>query len=120
LRRPGGEVEVVPVHNGRLLGYPGVAPALSDTRFNLQPGATLILYTDGFTEAQSPDGQTLFGVEQLSKTLGGERTGLTLEKCGEELRAAVERFTGTSELQDDVTLFLLRHQPRTEKPRDQG
>jgi pSer/pThr/pTyr-binding forkhead associated (FHA) protein len=66
LRRPGGEVEVVPVHNGRLLGYPGVAPALSDTRFNLQPGATLILYTDGFTEAQSPDGQTLFGVEQLS------------------------------------------------------
>jgi sigma-B regulation protein RsbU (phosphoserine phosphatase) len=108
LRRADGRVVEVPLRNGRLLGYAAGEVGLSDTLLTLAPGETLLLYTDGFTEAPSPDTTTMFGVERLAEVLGGERTALPLERCGEELRAAVERFTGSSELRDDLTLLMLR------------
>jgi len=108
LRRADGRVEEVPVRNGRLLGYVAGNVGLSDTTLTLAPGETLALYTDGFTEARSPDGVTMFGGARLAEALGGTRTELPLERCAEELKAAVERFTGTAELQDDLTLLMLR------------
>jgi serine phosphatase RsbU (regulator of sigma subunit) len=98
----------VAVRNGRLLGYVPGGVGLSDTALTLAPGETLVLYTDGFTEAHAPDGVTMFGTARLAEALGGARTELPLERCAEELRAAVERFTGTAELQDDLTLLMLR------------
>ena len=50
----------------------------------------------------------MFGVERLCEVLGGPRTALPLEECADEATAAVQRFTGQTELQDDQTLFLLR------------
>jgi serine phosphatase RsbU (regulator of sigma subunit) len=108
LRRADGRVEEVPVRNGRLLGYVPGNVGLTDTTLTLAPGETLALYTDGFTEAHAPDGATMFGTARLAEALGGARTELPLERCAEELKAAVERFTGTAELQDDLTLLMLR------------
>jgi serine phosphatase RsbU (regulator of sigma subunit) len=108
LRRASGRVEGAPVRNGRLLGYPGGDLRLTDARFTLAPGDTLALYTDGFTEAQSPDGEAMFGVERLGEAFGGERTALPLERCAEEMRAAVQRFAGGADLKDDLTVLLLR------------
>jgi serine phosphatase RsbU (regulator of sigma subunit) len=51
---------------------------------------------------------TMFGTGRLAEALGGGRTALPLERCAEELKGAVERFTGTAELQDDQTLLMLR------------
>jgi sigma-B regulation protein RsbU (phosphoserine phosphatase) len=81
---------------------------LADTRLSLTTGDTLILYTDGFTEARAPDGQTPFGAARLRQEFGGSRTQLPLEICAEHARAAVEAFTGSADLQDDLTLLLLR------------
>ena len=108
LRRAQGGVEVVPVRNGRLLGYPDLPPGLSDATFQLDPGDTMVLYTDGFTEAQAPDGETMFGLERLCQALGGERADLDLEQCAQCLKDDVDRFTGIPDLQDDLTLLLLR------------
>jgi serine phosphatase RsbU (regulator of sigma subunit) len=108
LRRADGRVEEVPLRNGRLLGYAPGDVGLSDTALALAPGETLVVYTDGFTEARQPDGVTMFGVGRLAEALGGERTALPLDRCAEELRAEVERFTGSKELQDDLTLLMLR------------
>ncbi len=108
LRRPDGRVDEVAVRNGRLLGYAPGDIGLSDATLTLAPGETLVIYTDGFTEAHAPDGATMFGAARLAEQLGGARTALPLERCAEELRAAVERFTGTAELQDDLTVLLLR------------
>src|SRR5207248_170946 len=47
LRRANGTVDVVELRTGRLLGYPGEDLGLTDIRFRLEPGETLILYTDG-------------------------------------------------------------------------
>ncbi len=107
LRRRDGRVEEVPLPPGLLLGSVS-EPRIGDTRLSLEPGETLILYSDGFTEAFAPDRKEMFGRERLCEVLGGARTSLSLEACAEEASAAVQRFTGQSELQDDQTLFLLR------------
>jgi serine phosphatase RsbU (regulator of sigma subunit)/pSer/pThr/pTyr-binding forkhead associated (FHA) protein len=108
LRRGNGMIENVKMQTGRMLGFEGMTLGLSDTRFPLQPGDTLILYTDGFTEARAPDGEVMFGLDRFRNTLGGAGARLSLEACAEDARNAIEDFTGSSELQDDLTLFLLR------------
>jgi serine phosphatase RsbU (regulator of sigma subunit) len=50
----------------------------------------------------------MFGLERLCDVLGGPRTSMPLERCAAEASAAVQKFTGDSELQDDQTLLLLR------------
>jgi sigma-B regulation protein RsbU (phosphoserine phosphatase) len=107
LRRRDGRVEEVPVAPGMLLGSV-VEPHIRDTSLSLERGETLILYTDGFTEAFAPDRKEMFGKERLCEVLGGPRTSLSLEACADEVSAAVQHFTGQTELQDDQTLFLLR------------
>jgi sigma-B regulation protein RsbU (phosphoserine phosphatase) len=107
LRRRDGRVEEVAVAPGMLLGSV-VEPHIRDTSLSLERGETLILYTDGFTEAFAPDRKEMFGKERLCEVLGGPRTSLSLEACADEVSAAVQRFTGQTELQDDQTLFLLR------------
>jgi serine phosphatase RsbU (regulator of sigma subunit) len=101
-------VEEVAVPSGGLLGYQDTAVHLTDTRLTLNPGDTLVLYTDGFIEARSPDDHELFGVERLRDALGGPGTCFTLPECAERAKAAVHEFTGKPELQDDLTLLLLR------------
>jgi sigma-B regulation protein RsbU (phosphoserine phosphatase) len=108
LRRAGGVVEPVTAQRSIFLGSSAVDVNVADTRLVLQPGETLIGYTDGFTEAFGPDGKTMFGVERLCEALGGPRTSLPLADCAAEAGAAVQRFTGRDDLQDDQTLLLLR------------
>ena len=108
LRRADGRVVEVPLRPGVMLGCSALELNVSDTHLTLRPGETLILYTDGFTEAFAPDGKTMFGLDRLCEVLGGEHLALSLQACATEASAAVQRFTGQSELQDDQTLFLLR------------
>jgi sigma-B regulation protein RsbU (phosphoserine phosphatase) len=107
LRRANGEVEVVPIKPGLLLGSAPVPLRISDTRIDLRPSETLILYTDGYVEA-TPDEKTEFGVDRLREALGGPRTAIPLEQAALETSAAVRRFAGQEELQDDQTMLLLR------------
>lgn len=108
LRRADGTVESLPLQPSQFLGCTILKPVYVDTRLTLAAGETLILYTDGFTEAFASDGVTQFGLERLCQILGGARTSLPLARCAEEASAALQRFTGKPELQDDQTLFLLR------------
>lgn len=114
LMRRAGQAAIVPLKNGRLLGVEvGGDLGLTDLRLTLEPGEMLLLYSDGFTEALAADGKTAFGQERLQEAVADLRTELSLETCAEQVRAAVERFTGTSDLQDDRTLLLLRRGGRT-------
>jgi phosphoserine phosphatase RsbU/P len=108
IRRTSGRVEPLTLASGILLGSPLLKPVVADSSFTLAPGETLILYTDGFTEAFAPDNKTMFGLERLCKILGGPRAAMSLERCAEEASAAVLAFSGRTELQDDQSLFLLR------------
>lgn len=108
VRRTNGVVEEVPLPSGRPLGFLLGKASHSDVRFTLQPGETLILYTDGFTEARSAIGKTMFDLDRFREALGGARGKIPLKACADSVRATVERFMGSNELQDDLTLFLLR------------
>ena len=108
VRRADGRVEVVAMKPGFIIGSAPVPVRLTDTRVELAPGDTLVLYTDGYLEATAPDGTTEFGLDRLCDTLGGARAGLMLEACAAEAAAAIRRYTGGEELQDDQTLVLLR------------
>ena len=67
LVRPGGLVEEVG-SSGRVLGVFDDAE-LRDTSLRLMPGEALVLYTDGVTEARSPEGD-FFGEDRLCRLLG--------------------------------------------------
>ena len=107
-RNAAGVIATVAMRSSYMLGSPILDPTFEDTRLTLASKETLILYTDGFTEARAPVGDSLFGEERLSEVLGGARTALSLVECAAEASAAVRRFTGQDELQDDQTLLLLR------------
>ena len=84
----------------------------------VEPGDTLLLYTDGVTEARDAD-DVEFGEERLESLLAG------LERCSaeegiEEIRQAVLRFADAGELLDDMTLLLLRIPPALESPRPEA
>ena len=72
----------------------------------LEPGDTLVLYTDGVTDAMSPDEEP-FGEERLREALVGA-PHLRLEIVRERLLERVLRHTAGAPLSDDLTLLLLR------------
>jgi serine phosphatase RsbU (regulator of sigma subunit) len=107
LCRPDGRVEDVTLPQGRLLGYSVGAFRLTDARLTLAPGDTLAFFSDGFTEAFAPDGDSMFEVEGLRAALK-LCAGLPLAECADRARDAVRQFTNSRDVQDDQTLLLLR------------
>jgi hypothetical protein len=75
-------------------------------RQQLQPGDQVLLYTDGVTEARSPDGR-FFGLDRLVDMLGRHAAGglpppEMMRRCVRSLLAFQQ-----DELLDDVTLLLV-------------
>src|SRR5262249_13302404 len=103
-----GTVEVVNIKPCMMLGAAALPLRVVDTKLTLNPGDTVILYSDGYHEATAPDGKTQFGIEGLRDAVGEPRTALPLEEGAAEVTAQVRQFTGGEELQDDQTMLLLR------------
>jgi len=69
----------------------------------LQPGETLVLITDGVTEAQNARGE-LFGREGSLQVSGNSACEIT-----EGIRTQVRLFEGGSEATDDLTIMAVRY-----------
>jgi len=109
LQRRDGSIAEVAMSTGRLLGVGEGDLELADTRLELAPGDTLILYTDGITEAPAQGEGQMFGLDRLTQVLALARSKkATLEACAERMRQAVELYVGSATLYDDLTLLLLR------------
>jgi len=74
----------------------------------LASGDTLVLYTDGVTEAESPEGQE-FGESRLAETLRAQRN-LPVDSLLETIVATVQKFSGREQA-DDITLVVARRRP---------
>jgi len=72
----------------------------------LAAGDTLVLYTDGVTEAADAEGRE-FGESHLLDTLESH-AHLQVGPLLQALVAAVQQFSGGSEQQDDITLVIAR------------
>jgi len=102
LRRAEGRVErLLPRGLGIGLSAHQFAGTVEQVEGRLEPGESLILYTDGLTEAQSPD-DSLFGEAHLAEVLQAEGDPRTL------ILAAVEAFIQGRPLEDDLTLLILQ------------
>ena len=73
----------------------------------LDPGATLVLYTDGATDARNPAGD-LFGSARLERAVasagGGSASGVL-----DIIAAAVARFAAGAAPEDDLTLLAIKY-----------
>src|SRR5579863_8528820 len=74
----------------------------------LEPGDTLVLFSDGVTEAMDPADQ-LFGVPRLKEVLMGEGTQTPLDELQRKVLDAVENFAHGASQADDLTLLLVRY-----------
>ncbi len=72
----------------------------------LAPGDTLVLYTDGITEAANADGEE-FGESRLLDTVVSY-SDLHAEPLLQAVVAAVQQFSRVSDQQDDITLVIAR------------
>ncbi len=98
--------EVLPLDsNGTVVGAFPFAK-YDESCLSMTPGDLLVCYTDGITEPENAYGE-MFGEERLIELVrkyihreDGEIVALILE--------AVRSWTGTPELQDDMTLLLAR------------
>ncbi len=82
-----------------------------DARFHqhfilFEPGQTMVIYTDGITEASDDAGEE-YGQERLAKIV---HAGLDLpaKKMIDHIRKDVADFTGRKFLDDDGTLFIIK------------
>lgn len=104
LLRAKGERESI----GRL-GDPilGIRPghAYRHGHVDLQTGDTLFLYTDGVTEAMSPEGEA-FGAARLERLLA-DTVSLPVETMGRRIVAALDDYQVGMPF-DDITLLILR------------
>lgn len=72
----------------------------------LEPGDTLVLYSDGLTEAMNPD-QELYGEDRLRETVA-KNAGMDAAALNEVLLRDVDLFRKGAEPNDDLTLLTLR------------
>jgi sigma-B regulation protein RsbU (phosphoserine phosphatase) len=72
----------------------------------LMPGDLAVLYTDGITEAMSPEGE-FFGTARLDEILHVLPEPVTPALAVETIARAVGQFTGDRPLSDDQTLLVL-------------
>ena len=76
-----------------------------EVSLRLSHGDALIMFSDGVTEARSPDGE-LFGLERLRAVLA-PRAGAGADEIARAVHEAVLAF-GTGRPHDDIALLVLR------------
>jgi sigma-B regulation protein RsbU (phosphoserine phosphatase) len=77
-----------------------------ESKVNLNPGDLLVCFTDGVSEPENEYGE-MFGEERLVE-LVTRNIHRTDDQIVTAVIEAVEEWTGTPELQDDMTLLLAR------------
>jgi sigma-B regulation protein RsbU (phosphoserine phosphatase) len=106
--RKDGKVELVDtVDLGMPLGLvDDIGSFVAETAVELELGDTVVLYTDGITEAANP-AHDLYGIERLC-AVAGAHCRESAAAIKDAVIADVKRHTGTQPLYDDLTLIVLK------------
>jgi len=79
----------------------------TSARLQLEPEDTLVLFSDGVTEAEN-SAHALFEVTGLSQVLAGQKD-VPVEELQQSVLDAVRDFTKGAEQSDDITLLVVRY-----------
>ncbi len=91
--------------NGQPLGILP-EPAIDVQTLRLPPGGTLLLFSDGVTEATNAQGG-FFGLESVQTTVQAH-LGISAQQLCDQLVNRLTAYRGTSPQADDITLLALR------------
>jgi sigma-B regulation protein RsbU (phosphoserine phosphatase) len=106
--RQGGQVELLDTLD---LGFPlGLEPEIDqfvgELSVEMQPGDGVVLYSDGFTEAENEAGE-FYGLERLCEVVSQQWAG-----TAEDIKAAVasdaQAFIGGHTVYDDLALLIVK------------
>ena len=110
----GRQIDMLPVEANLPLGI------IEDFQYECQeiildPGTSLLLYTDGLTEAMDRE-HNQFGLQRAVDAMAPYCGAMdaSLEQMLETLRGQVGAFVGDAEQSDDLTLLLMRYTPVSE------
>ncbi len=106
LRTSGGELQELDERHGPLLGIDEDRDYAESSR-QLSPGDTLLVYTDGVTEALNADEQ-FYEEHRLMQTLGEQGSG-GAEQLMSAVRDSLTRFVAGAEQADDITMIAVQY-----------
>lgn len=106
VRRGGHEIRQIP-SSGLPLGIMDIGGYRSED-MQLGDGDLVLFYTDGFTEAENPQGEE-FGLSRVIKTLERVRGGA--QEAADALFDAIHAYTQGQPLADDATLIAVDFRP---------
>lgn len=78
-------------------------------RMTLAPGDALVIYSDGVTDAQAPNGEE-FGLDRL-RELAARLRGSTAREICDGVMEAVQQFVEETPQYDDITVMVARRAP---------
>lgn len=79
---------------------------------NVEPGDTLVLYSDGVVERRGQEHDDEFGLDRLvAEVRDGVDAGLSSREIIERILERIRAFGGGAALADDVTLLVIRRRP---------
>jgi sigma-B regulation protein RsbU (phosphoserine phosphatase) len=92
------------------LGLLPITAPFEQTTHTLERGDTLVLFSDGVTDAQSPDGDE-FGEARLVSVLR-ERSSRCAREIVDDVFDAIDRFAAHAPQFDDITMMVVRRTGR--------
>ena len=105
LLRSNGTTSELPVSENTIMGVFDTINYQEET-LQLEPGDTLVMFTDGVTEATNAAYEE-FGTERLDDILRKE-TGASSQQVVEALKAGIMNFVGDAEQSDDITMLVVK------------
>jgi serine phosphatase RsbU (regulator of sigma subunit) len=106
---PDGKVERIPHQPGMALGL-WETITLDERSVMLEPGCTLVLFTDGMTDCRDPQG-VAFGLERIKSTLSS-LVGLSAQQVCDKLFDTLMEYQNGAKQDDDVTLVAIHAVPQ--------
>ena len=106
--RGDGRIELTDTADlGLFLGFePDISRFIDETKLKLEPGDTLVLYTDGVTDAVDERNQA-FGIGRLCEAVAQSHQEPAAGIL-EQVEARLEAHIGTSKVHDDFSLLVIK------------
>ena len=103
--RAHGTVEQLPM-DGQFMVGAFAEEEYADKTLHMEHGDTLVMFTDGVTEAMDSTGR-LFGTDRLNRILSGV-ADKSSQEIVEAVKAGIVEFVGDAEQSDDITMLVVR------------
>lgn len=88
-----------------------VVAKYEESDFQMNPGDSVVLFTDGLCELKSPGGDQLGERRFLTNVIKSASDRGSVEKIMRELRGQIAEFRGTADLVDDLMIIVCQYDP---------